>query len=142
MLYNVEALELLRSWSSPVYDPVVHVWLAHMSFDTGDWEGVVREVELAQELANMNDAHFAKLWELVLVSKLNMDPAQVRPEDFDELVRRYSENQVFALGPWQLKGARGILESGGAPRDVQEAGREALRKLERLYERYVDEEPP
>ncbi len=83
MLYNVEALELLRSWSSPVYDPVVHVWLAYMSFDTGDWEGVVREVELAQELANMNDAHFAKLWELVLVSKLNMDPAQVRPEDFD-----------------------------------------------------------
>ncbi len=89
----------------------------------------------------MNDAHFAKLWELLLVSKLNMDPAQVRPEDFDELVRRYSENLAFALGPWQLKGARGILKSGGAPRCVQEAGLEAIRKLERMYERYVDEEP-
>ena len=75
-----------------MYDPVVHVWLAYVSFDIGDWEGVVREVELAQELVNMNDAHFAKLWELLLPSKLNMDPAQVRPEDFDELVRRYSEN--------------------------------------------------
>ncbi len=135
MLYDAEALELLMGWSSPVYDPTVHVWLAYVFFDAGGWADAVHEVELSEKHVDMNDANHAKLWEIYIVSKLHMDPQQVHPEDFVELVRRYSANELGALEPVQLKAARGILDSGGCRREVRDAGLEAIRILELLYER-------
>ena len=133
ILYDLGETELLEAWSGPVFNPVVHVWLAYAAFDRSDWLETVRQVERAERLLHMNDVDFAKHCEIRLLARMHVNEGAVLPEDFSELIRRYRSNRLGRLEPLELREWLSSPHAENLRPELRDVAKNTLATLEKLY---------